>query len=212
MDTAPLYELIGYLASTLIVLSLLMSSILRLRLIGLAGASTFTLYGVLIGAYPIAVANGVIVFIHIFHLTRMLRQRASDVYFEAIEVPADSPVLYRFVTFHEDDARRFQPDFAGLREDELALLILRDAVPAGVVLAEVDGDEAHVTLDYVVPEHRDLRPGRFLWVESDAFTSRGIRRVTTTGPTPDHARYLANVGFEPAGDGTWVRGSAAGVA
>ena len=205
MDTATLYELIGYAASTLIVVSLLMSSILRLRLIGLVGAITFTVYGLLIAAYPIAVANGAIIFIHVFHLTRMLRQRAGEVYFEALEVPADSPVLHRFVTFHEADARRFQPDFPGLRGDELALLILRDAVPAGAVLADVDGDEARVTLDYVVPEHRDLRPGRFLWVDSDAFTSRGIRRVVTTAPTPDHERYLASVGFAPAGDGTWVR-------
>lgn len=205
MDTQTIYELIGYLASALIVVSLLMSSILRLRIIGLAGAITFTTYGVLIEAYPIAVANGAIIFIHIFHLSRMLRARANEAYFEALEVPADSPILRRFVDFHREDVERFQPDFPGLRGDELALLVLRDAVPAGAVLAHVDGEQAQVTLDYVVPEHRDLRPGRFLWVESDAFTSRGITRVTTTAPTPEHARYLNSVGFETLGDGTWVR-------
>lgn len=199
------YELIGYAASALIVISLLMNSLLRLRIIGLFGAITFTVYGLLIGAFPIVVANGTIIGIQVFHLTRMLRQRAANAYFEALEVPADSPVLRRFVDFHADDARRFQPDFPGLRGGELALLILRDAVPAGVVIAEVHGDEARVILDYVVPEHRDLRPGRFLWEESDAFTSRGIRRVTTTAPTRDHERYLASVGFEPTGDGTWER-------
>jgi hypothetical protein len=205
VDTQTLYELIGYLASGLIVVSLLMSSILRLRLIGLAGAISFTAYGVLIGAYPIAVANGAIIFIHIFHLTRMLRQRAADAYFEALEVPADSPVLRRFVEFHADDARRFQPDFPGLRGGELALLVLRDAVPVGAVLADVEGPQARVTLDYVVPEHRDLRPGRFLWVDSDAFTSRGIRRVVTTAPTPEHAKYLRSVGFHTTDDGAWSR-------
>jgi hypothetical protein len=205
VETQTIYELIGYLASGLIVVSLLMSSILRLRVIGLVGASAFTVYGVLIDAYPIAVANGAIIFIHVFHLSRMLRQRANEAYFEALEVPDDSPILRRFVEFHRADVERFQPDFPGLRGGELALLILRDAVPAGAVLADVDGSEAHVTLDYVVPEHRDLRPGRFLWVESDAFTSRGITRVTTTAPTQDHARYLDSVGFEPVGDGTWVR-------
>jgi hypothetical protein len=205
MDSALVYELVGYTASALIVVSLLMSSLLRLRVIGLFGAITFTLYGVLIGAFPIVAANGTIIGIQVFHLSRMLRQRAADAYFEALEVPADSPVLRRFVDFHSEDARRFQPDFPGIRGDELALLILRDAVPAGAVLADVDGDQAHVTLDYVVAAHRDLRPGRFLWVESDAFTSRGIRRVTTTAPSSEHARYLDSVGFTPAGDGLWVR-------
>lgn len=205
MDQATLYELIGYLASGLIVVSLLMTSILRLRIIGLFGAVTFTAYGVLIGAYPIAVANGTIVLIHVFHLSRMLRARATEEYFEVLEVPPTSPVLHRFVEFHLSDMRRFQPDFEGVRGDELALLILRDAIPAGVVLAEIDADGAEVVLDYVVPEHRDLRPGRFLWVESDAFTSRGVRRVETTAPTPEHARYLNSVGFERLRDGVWVR-------
>jgi hypothetical protein len=205
MEPATVYELIGYLASALIVVSLLMSSILRLRLIGLVGAVAFTAYGVLISAYPIAIANGAIILIHVFHLTRMLRQRAADSYFEALEVPPSSPILRRFVEFHADDARRFQPDFTGLRGDELALLVLRDAVPVGAVLVDTEDGQAHVTLDYVVPEHRDLRPGRFLWVESDAFTSRGIERVTTTAPTREHARYLTSVGFRSTEDGTWAR-------
>jgi hypothetical protein len=212
VDQATVYELIGYLASALIVLSLLMSSILRLRLIGLGGAITFTVYGLLIGAYPIAVANGAIIFIHIFHLTRMLRARAQESYFEALEVPPTSPILRRFVDFHLDDIRRFQPDFDGVHGDELALLILRDAIPVGAVLAEVDAAGAHVTLDYVVPMHRDLRPGRFLWVESDAFTSRGVSRVTTTGPTEEHARYLASVGFTDEGHGVWAREEHTGAA
>ncbi len=159
----------------------------------------------LIGAFPIAVANGAIILIHIFHLTRMLRARASEEYFEVIEVPATSPILRRFVDFHLEDVHRFQPDFPGVRGDELALLILRDAIPAGAVLAEVDADGAHVVLDYVVPAHRDLRPGRFLWIESDAFTSRGVGRVTTTAPTEEHARYLSSVGFAQGRDGLWVR-------
>jgi hypothetical protein len=205
VEQAAVYELIGYLASGLIVVSLLMNSILRLRVIGLFGATAFTLYGVLIDAYPIALANGVIILIHVFHLTRMLRERASEEYFEVLEVPATSPILRRFVDFHLDDIHRFQPDFEGVRGDELALLILRDAIPAGAVLAEVDADGARVVLDYVVPMHRDLRPGRFLWVESDAFTSRGVRRVVTTAPTAEHARYLGSVGFERLDDGTWVR-------
>ncbi|GGI03157.1 hypothetical protein [Egicoccus halophilus] len=205
MDPALLYELLGYLASALIVVSLLMTSVLRLRVIGLAGAITFTAYGLLIEAYPIAIANGAIVFIHVFHLRRMLRARATDAWFEAVEVSPDSPVLRRFVDFHAEDARRFQPDFPGIRPEQLALLVLRDAVPVGVVLAEVTGHEARVVLDYVTAEHRDLRPGRFVWIESDAFTSRGVRRVTTTAPTDDHARYLDQVGFSRAEDGVWVR-------
>ena len=61
MDTHLLYELIGYLASVLVALSLTMRSILRLRLINLLGAAFFTVYGLLITAYPVAFLNGLIV-------------------------------------------------------------------------------------------------------------------------------------------------------
>jgi hypothetical protein len=201
----PAVEVVGYAASALIVVSLLMTSILKLRVIGLVGAVTFTIYGLLIDAFPIALANGAIVMIHVFHLARMLSERKQDAYFEALEVPATSPILRRFVEFHTPDAKKFQPDFPGLEDDHLAMFILRDAVPVGAVVAEVHGLQARVLLDYVTPEHRDLRPGRWLWVDSDAFTSRGIRRVITTAPSAEHARYLATVGFETSGNGRWIR-------
>ncbi|MTV25294.1 YgjV family protein [Nitriliruptoraceae bacterium ZYF776] len=209
MDAATWYELLGYLASALIVISLLMSSILRLRIIGLVGAVAFTAYGLLIEAFPIALANGAIILIHVFHLSRMLRDRASDSYFEVLEVPADSPVLRRFLAFHDADLRRFQPDFEPVTDDDTrrVLLVLRDAVPAGVVVAEIVGDVARVDLDYVTAAHRDLHAGSWLWGDSSVFAKLGAERIVAFGRTPEHARYLAAVGFSPAGDDRWERAS-----
>ena len=68
-------ELIGYLASVLILISLMMSSILRLRLINMVGAAGFSLYGLLIGAYPVAVLNGIIVVVNAYYLVRILRAK-----------------------------------------------------------------------------------------------------------------------------------------
>jgi hypothetical protein len=135
METATVYELIGYVASALIVISLLMASVLKLRVINLVGAIVFTAYGLLIDSLPVVLANGAIVLIDIYHLVRMLRARAEHAYFEVVEVPTGSPLLRRFVEFHEEDIRRFQPDFPGLLDEQLAWMVLRDAVPVGVVLA-----------------------------------------------------------------------------
>ena len=65
MEATTLYTLIGYLGSAFVVASLAMRSILKLRLIGLAGAVTFVVYGYLIGAWPIVWTNVVIVLIHL---------------------------------------------------------------------------------------------------------------------------------------------------
>ena len=64
-------ELIGYLGSILVAISLMMKSLLRLRIINLIGALFFTVYGVLLGAYPVAFVNGIIVFIDLYYLVQM---------------------------------------------------------------------------------------------------------------------------------------------
>lgn len=71
------YELIGYTASFIVLVSLLMSSLWRLRILNLVGALTFTAYGVLIGAAPVAVVNFLIAVIDVYYLLRMRREAAA---------------------------------------------------------------------------------------------------------------------------------------
>ena len=50
-------EWIGYAGSALVAVSLMMSAIVRLRLLNLAGALIFALYGALVGAMPVLLVN-----------------------------------------------------------------------------------------------------------------------------------------------------------
>jgi hypothetical protein len=72
MNPTLAYEIIGYIASALVAVSLMMSSILKLRVINLVGAALFTVYGLLIGAYPVAVMNLFIVLIDLYYLRDMV--------------------------------------------------------------------------------------------------------------------------------------------
>jgi hypothetical protein len=197
-------ELIGYLASGLIVLSLLMASVLKLRVINLVGAVVFTAYGVLIGSIPVIVTNAAIVLIDVYYLVLMLRDRSRDAYFEVLEVDPSSPLLRRFVEHYRRDIAHSQPSFTGIRDDHLAWMVLREAIPVGVVLACPEGEEARIELDYVVPAHRDFTPGCVLYGESGVFRDRGLTSVATTGDTDLHRRYLEQMDFARDGD-TWRR-------
>jgi hypothetical protein len=197
-------ELIGYLASGLIVLSLLMASVLKLRVINLVGAVVFTTYGVLIGSIPVIVTNAAIVLIDVYYLAVMLRESSGDAYFEVVEVDPSSPLLRRFVEHHERDIRRFQPSFEGVRHDHLTWVVLHDAIPVGVVLACPEGGEGRIELDYVVHAHRDFTPGTVLYGESGVFRVRGLTSVRTTGETDTHRHYLERMGFDRDGD-IWRR-------
>lgn len=204
MDPFSPVELVGYLASALIVLSLVMASVLRLRIINLVGATVFTVYGVLIGSWPVIVTNAAIIVINLYYLTIMLRSRARQGYFEVVAVPTDSPILQRFVAQHVDDMRRFQPSFASIEPHHLVWMILHDATPVGVVVGERDGDHLRLLLDHVIAEHRDFTAGELLFGHSGTLRYLGIDRVSSLAETDAHRRYLERMGFQRT-DGRWER-------
>lgn len=195
-------QLLGYAASILIATSLLMRSIVRLRLINLVGAVTFSIYGFLIGAYPVGVLNLMTATINVVQLVRLRRRREI---FRVIEIARDSPYLHYFLDFQRDDIRHFYPHFSfAPTDDTIVLLVLRDLIPAGVLIGERRGDTLDVKLDYVVPQFRDLKVGRFLFVdEAGFFRERGFREIVSPADTDVHARYLSRIGYEPAGAGAY---------
>jgi GNAT superfamily N-acetyltransferase len=199
MDSHFLLELLGYVASGLIAVSLMMSSILRLRLINMAGAFAFAVYGVLIHSYPVAVLNSFTVFVNVFFLARIFRAKE---YFQLLELKPDSVYLPYFLKFYGKEIRRVVPDFEyHPTEKPLLLFILRDCNPVGVFIAEQKPDGVlRVLLDFVVPRYRNLKIGRFLFVEqAEFFRRRGIREIVIAPRTVEFGDYLAKVGFSPAG-------------
>lgn len=200
-----LLELIGYLASVIVAVSLMMSSLLRLRIVNLIGALLFAGYGAAIGALPVAAVNGFIMLVDIYYLVRML---GTKEYFRILEVKPDSEYLRYYLERNEAEVRRFLPHFDfGLPADAVALFVLRDVVPAGLFIGErAPGATLRVRLDYVLPGYRDLKVGRFLFRHCAAFLrERGIERLVSRPGNPAHARYLERMGFVPGNDGLLER-------
>lgn len=61
-------DFIGYLAPVCLVVSFLFKNVTKLRIVNSVGSLLFVTYGLLIGAYPVVVANAIIVGINIYHL------------------------------------------------------------------------------------------------------------------------------------------------
>jgi len=198
MSASAFYELIGYLGSGLVVASLSMKSILRLRLVGLAGAIVFAIYGLLISAYPIVATNLVIVGIHAYFLNLLL---GSKPVFTVLEVREGSRYLEHFIEHYIDDIRAtFQPDFHfEPKSDRYRAFILRDMVPAGLFICDLDGTETgQIQLDYAIPAYRDLKVGRFLYSSnSSIFADPTITHLESAPGTKAYSRYLERIGFQP---------------
>ena len=186
-------ELVGYVASALVVASLAMTSVVRLRAISLAGSLAFLAYGLLIGSIPIVATNVAIVCLNAWFLWRELGGGRD---LGAIIVPPDSPFLLDFLHHHEEDIRNFQPEYDPAVQAGFAIVLTRDGLPAGVVLGERDGDVLDITLDYVLRAYRDSRLGRWLYGPgARVLRPAGITRLTAAAALESHSSYLVRVGF-----------------
>ncbi|MBI2213215.1 MAG: YgjV family protein [Acidobacteria bacterium] len=193
-------QLLGYAASLLIAISLMQRSVMRLRIINLLGASTFAIYGYLIGAYPVGILNTMTASINVYQLIRLRRRKEI---FRLLEVRAESQYLNYFLEFERKDIRRFIPEFGFNPEAaNMAIFVLRDLVPAGVLLGELRDEKFHVHLDYAIAQYRDQKIGHFLFVEqADFFRAHGVREFISPAGVDAHPKYLERMGFTPAGDG-----------
>ena len=198
MESNVAIEVVGYLASTLIVLSITQKSILRLRLLGLVGAVTFLIYSIAIAAYPIMVVNVIAAAIHLWYLRKLLRHKEEV--FRVLPVRADSKYLLDFLDFYRDEIQgHFQPEFVHHpNEDQLTAFVLRDMVPAGLLIGEPrDDDTFEVLLDFVIPQYRDFKIGTYVYSpESALLTDVAPTSVWATASNRDHAKYLARMGFD----------------
>lgn len=202
MTAQTYFEMIGYVASVLIVVSLAMSSIIRLRIVNLAGASVFAVYGALIGSLPVVLTNAAIVIIDVWYLRRDLTTRED---LSVVSVEADDPFLAAFIEQYRSDLEPFADEGLALEDAEVRFVMLRDANPAGVFLGTWrGGGEIRVIADYVAPPYRDLRSGACLY-DGERFADLGVKRLVVGSPDRRQDRYLAEMGYEGRSDGSMVK-------
>ncbi len=186
---------IGYIASIIIALSMTMSSILRFRWINLLGAVTFSSYGFMIGALPVGFLNLFIALVDIYYLRSIYSKKEI---FEILEVKPGSQYLERFLKFHEKDIRLYFPNFDYKpNKEDISFFILRDMAIAGIFIAHRQNDTSlMITLDYVIPEYRDFKNGKFVFLSlRSKLIADGISKIIAQAEAEKHEKYLKKVGF-----------------
>ncbi len=189
-------EWLGYLASTLVLVSLLMSSIIKLRWINLTGALTFGIYGFLIGSVPVGIMNLGIVLINLYYLQKIY---GKEEYFQMLSIEPDSEYFQYFLEHYKEDIKKyFSRHEYNPEESQMGFYILRDMVPAGVFLAtEEDSRTLKIKLDFVIPEYRDFKVGEYIFEERKKFfLDLGYQRFLSRAVNEKHRKYLKKMGFK----------------
>ncbi|MFP4556750.1 MAG: hypothetical protein ACLFNU_07755 [Bacteroidales bacterium] len=188
-------EWIGYLASVIIALSMAMSSIVKFRVINLIGAALFSTYGFLIGSLPVGILNGFIVAVDIYYLISIFSKKEV---FETLEIRNDNRYLLRFLSFHDSEIQKYFPGFTYKPEvNTVSFFILRNMSVAGVFLAHRHEENIlKVGLDFVIPEYRDFKNGRFVYNNlRNKFIEAGFTKVVASKSSKHHEKYLKKLGF-----------------
>ena len=188
-------EWLGYLASLIVLISLLMSSIIKLRWINLIGSGIFALYGFLIGALPVGFMNVGIAIINIYYLTKIY---GSKEYFKLIPLQSNSQYLSYFLEFYKDSIESYITDFKlNNTAPDVSFYILRNTVPAGIFIgSRYDANTLKVDLDFVTPEYRDFKIGNYIYeYQKDYFLDYGYSRLICFSTNEAHIKYLKKMGF-----------------
>lgn len=194
---------IGYGASAIIALSMTMSSILKFRWINMVGAALFSAYGFMIDALPVGLMNLFIALVDIYYLYAIYSKKE---FFETLEIQPESNYLGKFLKFHKKDIQEFFPGFTYTPDPkDLSFFILRDMAIAGMFIAHRQNDNSlKVALDYVIPEYRDFKNGKFVLLTlRKTLLKDGVTRIIARADNKKHENYLQKLGYTQKEANSW---------
>lgn len=189
-------EWLGYIASAIVLVSLLMTSLKKLRWINLVGALLFGSYGFLIGSIPTGIMNLGIAVIDIYFIYKM---SSNKEFFKLLSVEHNNSDYYSsFVEFYQNDMNKFQNiDLLDEKLADVKVFTLRNMNPAALFVGKKHSDDTlEVLLDYAVPQFRDFKLGQYLFEsQKDYFIEKGYNKLLAYADNEKHMKYLEKMGF-----------------
>ncbi|MGM0384843.1 MAG: hypothetical protein ACQERF_02510 [Actinomycetota bacterium] len=195
-----IWEVIGWVGTGLVVLSMAQQRITRLRILNLGGSAILLVYNLILGVWPMVALNAALSVIQIYHLNILFRSRHDDAAYSAVTADPGDEIVSHVISQHGEEIRSFHPAFRTPTDSSIAFLVMKGDELVGLVLASVDeAGTALLDVDYVTPAYRDFTPAEFVFRRSGIWQRLGVARIRTAPGGPE---YYSNLGFT-ARDGAW---------
>ena len=197
MNTSTLIEVVGYIGSALVLVSFLMSSVVKLRVVNTVGSVIFAIYALIIRSYPTAIMNFCLVCINLRFLWKL---RLADPSYRLLALKPDESYVQDFLRRCAEDIVHC---FPLRRPDEMGVnrvyMVFHGAEPAGILLGREENGVLDVALDYSTPAYRDCSVGLFLLNN----LPRPFK-LRYANAEENHLAYLKRLGFAEQ-DGVWEK-------
>ena len=193
-------EIAGYIGSALVVISMLMSSIVKLRVINTIGSVISCVYAIICKAYPLALMNICLIIINVYNLYKLRKQTGQYTY-ELVETDAGNSMVQYFLNHYKADILTYFPDFSGKTAAGKAYVVCCEGNPVGMLLGEEKQDTFDISIDYSTPAYRDCSVGEYL---HGKLPGHGIKTLRFGKKLTDaHKGYLEKMGYRQQ-DGAYV--------
>ena len=191
MDTQLILELMGYLSSIIVLISFLMSSVVKLRVINSIGCIVFVIYAILIKSYPTAFLNVCLIAVNVYYLVKLTK---SDKHYTLVDTNVKDGSIAYFLSHYKNDIAVYYPGVHDLQENaDAAYMVFCNGVPAGVLLGKKQEEGTlEVLLDYTTQEYRDCSVGVYLY---EQLPSLDVKKIYMKEASEKHVPYLNKMGF-----------------
>jgi hypothetical protein len=164
-------QVLGYIASILLAISLMVNNDLKFRWLNTLGCVAFILYGLFINAFPVILTNTLLLLINLFYLIKIYRATER---FDLIEFKGDESLVLKFLSFYKKDIAHYFPAFTQNDSEQwIRFVVLRDLVIANMFIAQLTKEGvAVVQLNYTVSKYRDYKVGRYIFDEEKKISDR----------------------------------------
>ena len=200
MEPSVLIEIFGYFGSALVVLSMLMSSIVKLRVVNTIGSIVSGIYALIVGAFPLVLMNGCLIVINVYNLYKLLKTKQV---YDFVETTTEDVLVNYFLNRYYEDIKVYFPAFdLENSKGKLAFIACCEGKPAGALIGELKEGKFNILIDYSTPEYRDCSVGNFFYSQ---LTSKNIQEIIFSQQlTKVHQDYMDKVGFVKV-DNTYIK-------
>lgn len=191
MDAATFIEIFGYIGSGLVIVSMLMSSVVKLRVINTVGSTVSAIYALICGAFPLALMNACLIVINIYNLFKLLKTKQE---YDLVDGDSEDALVKYFLERYNSDIKVYFPGFDKEKVDgKKAYVVCCDGTPAGILLGKENKGVIDVMIDYSTPTYRDCSVGTYLYSK---LPSKGIVTLLfSQRESETHKAYMDKMGF-----------------
>ena len=146
-------EIFGYIGTALVILSMMMTSVIKLRIFNMCGALISLIYAVCVNTWPVAVLNACLLCINLVQTVRQLSKREE---LTLLSVGKEDVTLQHLLRVWSADLEKCHPDFNFQATEGARAHILYEGQQAiGFWIDTQDGKAPSGEALYLIPTKRN---------------------------------------------------------